>query len=391
MRHKQKKPIKMKNMNQYTFEMMMAAYKAVKEDHMPVDRAAVTFGVPKQTLRDRVLNKVNLRAKWGKDSLFTLDEEEQLVNHLESLAQVGYVVNRAQVNVLAIELAVKLGRRNSDDKLSNFWYYAFLKRWDHRLKVIKPRALSSTPAAAMTQENIDDYYSDLNAVLEKYNLKSKPHLIYNLDETGIQLRPVITKISTSKIISVTFPNTGNTTIVACVNAAGTALPPYYVFEGKQSETNDTFMNNATAGSAYTMSDSGCVNSEVFMKYLNEHFLKFVQRGSSDNTEPILLIYDGHSSHVSLDVVQWAKEHHLILFVLPPHSPHALQPLDIACFGPFKTAFHRECKLYMEKETLTKGRIITKYKIAELSGKAYLESMTPVTIQEGFRKAGISPV
>jgi len=147
------------------------------------------------------------------------------------------------------------------------------------------------------------------------------------------------------------------------------------------------MNNAAAGAAYTMSDSGWVNGEVLMKYLNEHFLKFVQRGSGDNIEPILLIYDGHSSHVSLDIVKWARRHHVVLFVLPPHSSHALQPLDIACFGPFKATFHSECHLYMAKE---RGRIITKYEIAELSGKAYLKSMIPITIQAGFRKAGILP-
>ncbi|KAH3689589.1 hypothetical protein DPMN_173697 [Dreissena polymorpha] len=36
----------------------------------------------------------------------------------------------------------------------------------------------------------------------------------------------------------------------------------------------------------------------------------------------------------------------------------------------------------------RGRVITKYDIADLSGKAYLKSMTPATIQSGFRKAGI---
>ena len=55
----------MKNLKQYTQDMMMAAYKAVKENHMKVDRAAVTFGVPKQTLRDMVLSKVNVNAKLG--------------------------------------------------------------------------------------------------------------------------------------------------------------------------------------------------------------------------------------------------------------------------------------------------------------------------------------
>ncbi|KAH3877681.1 hypothetical protein DPMN_001557 [Dreissena polymorpha] len=122
----------MENLKQYTHDKLIAAYKTVKENHIKVDRAALTFGVPKQTFRDRVLNKENVNARLGKDSLFAFDEEEPLVNHIESLAQVGYGLNRAQLNVLASELTVKFVRRNSDDKLSNYWYYNFLKRWDHR-------------------------------------------------------------------------------------------------------------------------------------------------------------------------------------------------------------------------------------------------------------------
>jgi len=367
----------------------MKAYKDVIENKTPVDKAADRHGVPRQTLRDRVLGRVKISSKWGKDSLFSHEEEELLVNHLEGLAQVGYGLNRAQLNVLASDLAIKLGRRAPETSLSDTWYYGFLKRWDHRLKVIKPRALSSTRAAAVTQSHIDNYFCDLNAILEKYNLKSKPHLIYNLDETGIQPehRPskVITGVSACKTQAVTSPNTGTTTIIACVNATGTAIPPYYVFKGKR--LNDSLMTNAATGAAYAMSDSGWVNGTVLMEYLDKHFLKYVQRGSGDNNEPVLLIFDGHASHVSVDIVNWARDHHVILFVLPPHSSHALQPLDIACFGPFKATFHSECNLYMAKE---RGRVITRYEIAELSGKAYLKSMTPLTIQSGFKKAGIVP-
>ncbi|KAH3781140.1 hypothetical protein DPMN_158965 [Dreissena polymorpha] len=38
----------------------------------------------------------------------------------------------------------------------------------------------------------------------------------------------------------------------------------------------------------------------------------------------------------------------------------------------------------------RGRVIKKYDIADLSGKAYLKSMTQGTIQSGFRKASILP-
>jgi len=146
------------------------------------------------------------------------------------------------------------------------------------------------------------------------------------------------------------------------------------------------MTNATIGAANAMSDSGWVNGSVLMEYLDKHFLKYVQRGSGDNNEPVLLIFDGHASHVSVDIVKWERDHHVILF-LPPHSSHALQALDIACFGPFKATFHSEFNLYMAKE---RGRVITRYEIAELSGKAYVKSMIPVTIQSGFKKAGIVP-
>jgi hypothetical protein len=32
-----------------------------------------------------------------------------------------------------------------------------------------------------------------------------------------------------------------------------------------------------------------------------------------------------------------------MFTLPSHTSHALQPLDIACFKPFKSTFRKEKK------------------------------------------------
>ena len=76
-----------------------------------------------------------------------------------------------------------------------------------------------------------------------------------------------------------------------------------------------------------------------------------------------MIYDGHASHVSLDIMKWAIEHNIILFVLPLHAPHALQPLDVGCFAPFKACYYSECNLFMAKQ---RGKIITRYDIASIS-------------------------
>jgi hypothetical protein len=59
----------------------------------------------------------------------------------------------------------------------------------------------------------------------------------------------------------------------------------------------------------------------------------------------LLILDGHGSHVTTDVVKTARSVGLDLLTLPSHTLHALQPLDVSCFKPFKQAFCLECDVW----------------------------------------------
>lgn len=61
---------------------------------------------------------------------------------------------------------------------------------------------------------------------------------------------------------------------------------------------------------------------------------------------ILLIYDGHE-----DIAESAKEHNIILFVLPAHISHVLQPLDVWYFGPFKATYYSECSIWLGETML----------------------------------------
>ena len=79
-----------------------------------------------------------------------------------------------------------------------------------------------------------------------------------------------------------------------------------------------------------MTTRGWSNSDVFRTYIKDHFLKYVQGREG---QFILVLYDRHKSHISLDLIDWARENNIILFVLPPHCLHILQPMDAGCFGP----------------------------------------------------------
>ena len=49
----------------------------------------------------------------------------------------------------------------------------------------------------------------------------------------------------------------------------------------------------------------------------------------------LLIVDGHSSHFSYELLDYASTHDIIVICLPPHTTHALQTLDVLGFAQFK--------------------------------------------------------
>lgn len=91
--------------------------------------------------------------------------------------------------------------------------------------------------------------------------------------------------------------------------------------------HNSLIDNCTNGTSGSVSGSGWSNTELFHKY---HLIKYAQ-GLTDD-QPVLLIYDGHKSHVALSVIEWAKAHNIIL-VLPAHCSHILQPLDVGCFRP----------------------------------------------------------
>ena len=358
----------------------------VKTKGFSVHKAAKKFNVPEQTLRDRVLGKIN-PTSFGRDTMFTKEEEKSLVIHLQARAELGYGLTNTYTKKLAGEMAYELKKKTNNNPMSNKWLYDFLKRWENDIASLKPRQLETPRAKHTTPEKVDTYFKNLQTVLEENDLLNKPQYIFNLDETGIQPEHKPANVIANpnyKTQAITSPKSTTTTVIGCVNAMGNTLPPYFIFKGKR--WNPDLMKGASAGANGTLSDSGWSNSDIFKTYLEDHFLPLVRPSTSSN-QPILLLLDGHASHKSPETVKWAREHGIILFVLPAHSSHILQPLDVAIFGPFKKYYYSECAQYLYSHM---GQTITRYDMCELACRAYLKALTPLNIQAGFKKTGIYP-
>ena len=126
----------------------------------------------------------------------------------------------------------------------------------------------------------------------------------------------------------------------------------------------------------------------FLEWL-QHFQKNVLGGVSPEN-PHFLLLDGHASHVTEEAVILAMQMGLQIALLPPHSSHQLQSLDVGIFWPFKMRFGQ----MREDEITSNPRWLNgennKFVVATLASRSMTATCTIENIKYGFRKRGVFP-
>lgn len=82
---------------------------------------------------------------------------------------------------------------------------------------------------------------------------------------------------------------------------------------------------------YAATCNGWMESDVFENYFTNTFLKCIEK-----ERLVLLINDGHSTHISFNLVLKAKNENITILKLPPHSSHLFQPLNLTLFKSVKS-------------------------------------------------------
>ena len=206
-----------------------------------------------------------------------------------------------------------------------------------------------------------------------------------MDETGVTIvqKPgkVVAELGKKCVWEITSAEKGKThTVVVCTSASGFVLPSMIIYPRKR--IAESLKEGGVPDTLYACSATGWINEELYSRWF-DFFLERIPP-----TRPVLLIADGHPSHISIDVIEKARVNNVHLLCLPSHTTHPLQPLDVSVFKPFKSNFNKACRELVNKNP---GRVVTTNDITSLIAKAWPLSLTPVNIMSGFKKCGISPL
>jgi len=108
----------------------------------------------------------------------------------------------------------------------------------------------------------------------------------------------------------------------------------HIFKAKH--TNDAWIPaQAPRDWRFSTSSSGWTSDSHGYEWLTRVFEPLTR--PQDPTTRRLLIMDGHSSHVTANVIAFCIKNAIDLLILPPHTSHILQPLDVGVFAPLKRA------------------------------------------------------
>src|SRR5699024_4365144 len=111
------------------------------------------------------------------------------------------------------------------------------------------------------------------------------------------------------------------TTIVCFSAVGNYMPPMFIFPRKRMKPE--LLDGAPPGSWGEAHESGWIQGYLFLKWLN----RFIEWSHATKEDPVLLLLDGHATHVkSLEVIDLARENGVVLLCFPPHCTHRLQPL-----------------------------------------------------------------
>ena len=103
--------------------------------------------------------------------------------------------------------------------------------------------------------------------------------------------------------------------------------------------------------------------------------------------PVLLIYDGHASHIGIQVIKLVIKNNIHLLRSPSHTTHLLQPLDVGVYGPIMMAW---VQILVEFSYSHIGKALTKEGFPALLKQIWLRGFTGSNAIAGFKATGIVP-
>ncbi|CAF1674770.1 unnamed protein product [Rotaria magnacalcarata] len=287
-------------------------------------------------------------------------------------------------SMTSVDASKKFGVQESDP--SRHWFFNFFKRNADKIKMKKEIKLEKVRLNGFTEEVRVGWFNKLKNIFDINNLHVRPAQIWNCDESGFSDETQCEYVCVPAETKFAFEQSGGsgkafTPILLCTSASGDVIPPFVIYAAKA--VNSLWCSGGAPGTTYKCSESGWISEGLFTEWFKSCFLertKHIDR-------PLLLVMDRHPTHINIDVIELAIKNKVILLCLPPHSTHALQPLDVVTLSSAKKFWKKIVSKYFFRSN---RKTIRKIDFPSLLKNLMEEAFTKRQCISGFARCGLWP-
>ncbi|XP_051166325.1 uncharacterized protein LOC127284737 [Leptopilina boulardi] len=353
-----------------------------------VAQVSRTYDIPGSTLRAKRLG-LYADKNPGPSTVFTADEEKELVNWIIHCCEKGFPVSKSQLVDSVRRICVQTKKKNpfTDNIPGRAWYDGFLKRNPEISTRVTEKVCLNR--AKVSEYSLRQWFEEISKYLVENNLLSlEPNRIFNCDETGLALNPISSSVLAPKgqknVFTVVNNNEKeNITTLVTANAVGNLAPTFILFTGNSLPNNCVKM--APADYAFGYSKTGWMLSKNFYEYIANVYEPWLTKNNIQR--PVIMFIDGHASHITLYLSKFCSEKQIVLIALHPNATHIMQPLDVSLFRTLKANWKKKVETFC-RNSFAVG--IQKSQFAPLL-KETLDSMNLETVlRNGFKKSGLCP-
>ena len=226
-------------------------------------------------------------------------------------------------------------------KLGKNWVSRFLKRHPN-LHTVRGRSIEATRIRESSPEVLKKWFEEFKRVIEELGVDIEN--IYNMDETGFSIGTIkssniiINKDACMKLQAAPGHQEW-ISVVECISMDGVAIPPLIIFKGERL-SDAWYPDDVDESWKFSCQPKGWTTNFHGLHWFRTCFEPATRERSDDARKPQVLIFDGHESHLSSEFLAHALNNNIHLLMLPPHTSHLLQPLDVGVFGPLKSAMSK---------------------------------------------------
>jgi hypothetical protein len=202
------------------------------------------------------------------------------------------------------------------------------------LSIQNPEGCSRLRSTSFNKSNVNMFFNNLEEVYKMLPEFANGTRLFNLDETCTNTVHELPKVVAEKGLKQVSKHSSaekGTSVTTCCIISATRNTVLLVLIFPKVHFKAHVIQEALPQTLGLANISGWMTSDLSIQIIRH----FIHHTNSSKESQTLLLYNNHESHLSIEVLELAKNNGVTVLTFPLHPTNKLQPLDVGVFKTFQ--------------------------------------------------------